>query len=66
MISYFDKGAKASKLNLPASLCRLEGEDRAEWMRGYHFAKKYPPQTKIVDVESISEDFALKHFKNEE
>jgi len=65
MISYFDKGVKAASLSLPASLCRLEGNDRVEWMRGYNFAKQHPIKTTIVDVDAINEAFAEKHFKTQ-
>lgn len=63
MISNFLKGQKAARLGFGASLCKLEGEARREWMDGF---KSYVPEPKQpFDSQQKTEDFIKKHFKDE-
>ena len=63
MISNFLKGQKAARLGFCVSLCMLDGEARKEWMEGY---KSYKPEPSVAfDAQKVSEEFALKHFKDE-
>lgn len=63
MISNFLKGQKAARLGFGVSLCMLDGEARKEWMEGY---RSYKPEPSVpFDSDKVSEEFALKHFKNE-
>ena len=63
MISNYSKGRKAARLGFGVSLCMLDGEARKEWMEGY---RSYKPEPSVpFDSDKVSEEFALKHFKNE-
>lgn len=58
----YQKGCIAKRSGLDASGCKLQGQARDEWLRGYRETKSLAEEP--IDTEALADEFFNKHLSN--